>query len=75
MGRPEMFLIHDQKNGRQQIWAAVADGGDAWLFHVHGAGRDTKTADDIHAAFAMIKADPAPVIAACPTLAGKPCAS
>lgn len=70
-----MFLIHDQKNGRQQIFAAVIDGGEAWQFHVHGAGRDTKTADTVEAAFAMIKADPAPAIAACPSLAGKPCSS
>lgn len=71
-----MYLIHDQKNGRQQIWVSVVDG--AWQFHVHGAGRDIRVADRIEAACDLIGADPKPMLKACPAFANEgpaPCAS
>ncbi|MCB1972530.1 MAG: hypothetical protein KDG54_19210 [Geminicoccaceae bacterium] len=67
-----MHLIHDQKNGRQQIWVSVEDygHGKVWEFHVHGAGtRDSRTVHSIGMACELIGADPRPLIEACPALA------
>lgn len=64
-----MFLIHDQKNGRQQIWASVENA--KWQFHVHGAGRDIRITDRIEAACEMIGADPTPMLRACPEFASE----
>ena len=67
-----MYLIHDQKNGRQQIWVSVEDygHGKVWEFYVYGAGTsDSRTVPSIGMACELIGADPRPLIAACPALA------
>lgn len=68
-----MFLIHDQYEGREQIWVSVEDygRGKVWEFYVHGAtlNGDPVVCPSIGMACEKIGADPRPILALAPQLA------
>lgn len=70
-----MYLIHDQNNGRRQIWVSVEDygHGPVWGFHVHGLMRngDTRTCPSLRMACELIEADPRPILERAPSLANE----
>ena len=64
-----MFLIHDAKGSREQIWAAQEDFGEGpvWEFHVYGLCRngDARTVPSLRMACDLLGVDPAPIREAC----------
>ena len=67
-----MFLIHDAKGSREQIWAAQEDFGEGpvWEFHVYGLCRngDARTVPSLRMACDLLGVDPAPIREACQPL-------
>lgn len=68
-----MFLIHDAKGGREQIWACREDFGfgPVWEFEVFGLmhSGDTVTCPSLGMACEKLGIDPAPILAQAPFLA------
>jgi len=71
-GESQMFLIHDAKGSREQIWAAQEDFGEGpvWEFHVYGIFRngDARTVPSLRMACDLLGVDPAPIREACQPL-------
>lgn len=71
-----MYLIHDDSNGKRQIWASVENygAGEVWEFMVYGLTNsgDPRTCPSLGMACELLSIDPTPILATCPTLASRP---